>query len=357
MSQDLLDPSFARSGPPGPGSGGGSGARRALLVKLSVTLVVLGLLAAGADWGGIVARLSNADPWLFAAGFVVKALTLPLAAFRWRSVGLAAGFRLTRWTAFRLQMASGFLGQILPGSVGADLLRGWFTWRLGHPPGPVMLALLTDRTLALLGVVAIGLVGLPHLIAVAPPAVATTVLGGAVVLVMLLAVSMLVGRIPVDRLPLPASWRKHAMVRRLWGAVSTVTAHLRSVATSRDGWIGLGHSVGVHLSTIAATILFARSIGLPLGWLDGLAIVPAAIVAAALPVSLGGWGVREGAMVAGFALLGFDPSAALLVSLLIGLSIAILSLPGGLFWLLLRGETTAPPRPSPTLFRRTRRDD
>jgi hypothetical protein len=46
-------------------------------------------------------------------------------------------------------------------------------------------------------------------------------------------------------------------------------------------------------------------------------------------------------MVAGFALLGFDADAALLVSLLIGLSIAVLSLPGGLFWLLLRNETAA----------------
>ena len=71
--------------------------------------------------------------------------------------------------------------------------------------------------------------------------------------------------------------------------------------------------------------------------------MPAAIVAAALPVSLGGWGVREGAMVAGFALLGFDADAALLVSLLIGLSIAVLSLPGGLFWLLLRNETASRP--------------
>ncbi|HYH39888.1 MAG TPA: lysylphosphatidylglycerol synthase transmembrane domain-containing protein, partial [Azospirillum sp.] len=144
--------------PLGKGPGKPDGRRWPLLVKLAVTVVILGALAAGADWQGIVARLSAADPWLFAAGFAVKALTLPFASQRWRAVGRAAGFRLTRWTAFRLQMASGFLGQILPGSVGADLLRGWFTWRLGHPAGPVMLALLVDRLMALLGVVLIGLV-------------------------------------------------------------------------------------------------------------------------------------------------------------------------------------------------------
>lgn len=349
MAQALLDTPFSRRTEPGPlgegpgklgeGPGKPAGRRWPLLVKLAVTVVILGALAAGADWPGIVARLSAADPWLFAAGFAVKALTLPFASQRWRAVGRAAGFRLTRWTAFRLQMASGFLGQILPGSVGADLLRGWFTWRLGHPAGPVMLALLVDRLMALLGVVLIGLVGLPHLAAVAPPAVAGTVLAGALVLAVAMGLLLLAGRIPRDRLPIPRRLRDGAPVRTAWGAV----AQLRTMAGNPAAWAALGHSVGVHLATIAATILFARSVGLPLGWLDGLAIVPAAIVAAALPVSLGGWGVREGAMVAGFALLGFDADAALLVSLLIGLSIAVLSLPGGLFWLLLRNETASRP--------------
>ncbi|MFS2013608.1 lysylphosphatidylglycerol synthase transmembrane domain-containing protein [Azospirillum sp. CT11-132] len=346
MAQALLDTPFVQSAKPGSDSGPGpdkagpgkpSGRRWPLLVKLAVTVVVLGALAAGADWAGIAARLSAADPWLFAAGFAVKALTLPFASQRWRAVGRAAGFSLTRWTAFRLQMASGFVGQILPGSVGADLLRGWFTWRLGHPAGPVMLALLVDRLMALLGVVLIGLVGLPHLAAVAPPAVAGTVLGGALVLAVAMGLLLLAGRIPRDRLPIPKRLRDGALGRTVWGAV----AQLRAMAGNPAAWAALGHSIGVHLATITATILFARSVGLPLGWLDGLAIVPAAIVAAALPVSLGGWGVREGAMVAGFALLGFDADAAFLVSLLIGLSIAVLSLPGGLFWLLLRNETAA----------------
>lgn len=340
MPQALLDPPFVRPG----AVPGASGARRWMVVaKLAVTVVILGLLAAGADWAVIAARLSAADPWLLAAGFAAKAITLPMAALRWRSVGRAAGFAMTRWTAFRLQMAGSFLGQILPGSVGADLLRGWFTWRLGHPPGAVMLALLVDRLMALLGVVLIGLAGLPHLAAVAPPAVAWTVLGGAVALGLGLAVLLVVGRIPRDRLPLPGALRDGAAGRAAWGVVG----QLRTMTGRPAAWEALGYSVGVHLATVAATILFARSLGLAIGWLDGLAIVPAAIVAAALPVSLGGWGVREGAMVAGFALIGLDADAALLVSLLVGLSIAILSLPGGVFWLLLRSETSSPPESRP----------
>jgi glycosyltransferase 2 family protein len=330
MPQALLDPPFAQPSAP-------SARRWTMLVKLAVTVAILGLLASGADWAAITARMSAADPWLLAAGFAAKAATLPMAALRWRAIGRAADFQISRWLAFRLQMASSFLGQLLPGSVGADLLRGWFTWQLGHPAGAVMLALLVDRLMALLGVVLIGLAGLPHLAAVAPPVVAWTVLGGAILLGLAGLALLLSGRIPRDRLP--RHLRDGALARTVWNAVG----QLRAMAKRRTAWAALGYSVAVHLATVAATILFARSLGLPISWLDGLAIVPAAIVAAALPISLGGWGVREGAMVAGFALLGLNPDAALLVSLLIGLSIAVLSLPGGVFWLLLRSETSSLP--------------
>ncbi|RJF76780.1 UPF0104 family protein [Azospirillum cavernae] len=336
MPQALFDPPFA---PPGTAPDAARGRRWSTLIKAVVTVAILALIAAGADWAAIASRLTTADPLLLAAGVAVKAATLPLAALRWRAVGRAAGFSITRWLAFRLQMTSSFLGQVLPGSVGADLLRGWFTWRLGHPAGAVMLALLVDRLMALLGVVLIGLVGLPRLAAVAPPAVAWTVLGGAAALGLGMGALLLVARIPRDRLPLPRRLRDGALGRTLWTAVG----ELRAMAGRPAAWASLGHGIAVHLATIAAVILFARSLGLPLSWLDGLAIVPAAIVAAALPVSLGGWGVREGAMIAGFTLLGFDRDAALLVSLLIGTSIAVLSLPGGVFWLLLRHETSSLP--------------
>ncbi|PNQ96029.1 hypothetical protein C1S70_25715 [Azospirillum argentinense] len=65
------------------------------------------------------------------------------------------------------------------------------------------------------------------------------------------------------------------------------------------------------------------------------------IFAAALPISLNGWGVREGAFVAGFALYGLGATDALALSLMIGLSVTLSSLPGGLLWLSLKGPKGA----------------
>jgi hypothetical protein len=53
----------------------------------------------------------------------------------------------------------------------------------------------------------------------------------------------------------------------------------------------------------------------------------------ALPISAGGWGVREGALVAALALVGVERASALLLSVELGLIGTLVALPGGAIWL------------------------
>jgi glycosyltransferase 2 family protein len=52
-----------------------------------------------------------------------------------------------------------------------------------------------------------------------------------------------------------------------------------------------------------------------------------------LPVSLAGWGVREVVLVVALASFGIPAEAALATSVLLGLCLVIVGLPGGLIWL------------------------
>ncbi len=63
------------------------------------------------------------------------------------------------------------------------------------------------------------------------------------------------------------------------------------------------------------------------------AVSPALLVTT-LPISIAGWGVREGAMVAAFSLVGVPVEGALVLSILFGLLILLISLPGGVVWML-----------------------
>ncbi len=81
--------------------------------------------------------------------------------------------------------------------------------------------------------------------------------------------------------------------------------------------------------------LVARAIGLDVGLLECLALVPLALLVAMLLVSIGGWGVREGAFVAAFGLVGVPACDAFGLSVIFGLAVIVAELPGGLVWLLM----------------------
>ncbi|WP_353858950.1 lysylphosphatidylglycerol synthase transmembrane domain-containing protein [Azospirillum formosense] len=307
---------------------GKSGGRLMLLAKLAVTLAVLGVLGFKADWPSLLARVADAEPVWMAAGFLAKLLAVVFAGERWRDALHAAGERVSRWLAIRLMFTSLFFGQVLPGALGGDVVRGWLTYRGGASSTAVVVALVLDRLLALTGCILLLFLGLPHLVATAPPSVAWA--GPAAVF--LLALGLVAG-LQVDRMPLP-----DFLMRPPVRAARAQVARLRGALLSRMALVGLAHSAAVHLCTIVAVIAYAHALDIPMRPLDALAVVPMTIFAAALPISLNGWGVREGAFVAGFALYGLGATEALALSLMIGLSVTVSSLPGGPLWFSLKGR-------------------
>jgi hypothetical protein len=65
---------------------------------------------------------------------------------------------------------------------------------------------------------------------------------------------------------------------------------------------------------------------------DCILLVPPVILVTVVPISIAGWGVREGAMVVAFGFIGVPANAAFAVSVLFGLTLAAASLPGSLLW-------------------------
>lgn len=331
------DPQLAPGFPIPLRSRGGWRSRLLFAAKIAVTLGVLAFLLAQADWPYLLGRLSHASPGLLLLGLAVKAMTVPFAAERWRMIGRAVGVHMTPGLSLRLMMASLFFGQLLPGALGGDLVRGWLTWRTGQPAAAVATALALDRLAALAGVVLLMVAGLPYLLTVVPASLAALVLALVAAVVCGVAAIAMADRLPWHRIPRLGG---SAAVVRLTGLIGG----LRSALTHRAMLVALGHSVAVHLCTIAATLVFAAALSVPIRPLEALAVMPFTITAMALPISLAGWGVREGSMVAGFALFGVAGEDAFLVSVLIGLSVTIMALPGGLAWLSLSAGRSAAPR-------------
>ena len=97
-----------------------------------------------------------------------------------------------------------------------------------------------------------------------------------------------------------------------------------------------------------ATYTMAVSLNMDVSFLECVVLMQPVALVANLPITVGGWGVRETAMITLFGLIGVPASARLVLSIPVGLFSLIVALPGGLLWLAMK--STAPARsamPSP----------
>jgi glycosyltransferase 2 family protein len=106
-----------------------------------------------------------------------------------------------------------------------------------------------------------------------------------------------------------------------------------------------GAVIGLATATVGLSILafmlVAESLGVDLSFVSWLVIIPPVSLIQLVPVSLAGWGVRELGFVVVLAGFGVPAEAALAASLLVGLCMILVGLPGGLLWLTGRDITRA----------------
>ncbi|MBB4267810.1 lysylphosphatidylglycerol synthase transmembrane domain-containing protein [Roseospira visakhapatnamensis] len=293
------------------------------LLKAALSLGLLALILVGVDLGALWARLDVALlPAALAALGLLQVQALG-AALRWRLVLAAHDRPLPYTTTWRNVLLGLFGNQAMPSTIGGDALRIWNAWRLGLPLGLATRSLVVDRVFSFLGLILLCAAGLPVLIATAGDPLVTRgllvlVLGGLGCLAILLSLRFLPRAV--------ASWRGVGAVVALSESTWRVLGHRRLAPPV------LGLMLLPHLIDITVTWGFARALGADIPWAEMALVFPPAILVAAVPVSIAGWGLREGALVLGFGLIGQPADVALACSLFYGVSAVITGLIGGAVW-------------------------
>jgi uncharacterized membrane protein YbhN (UPF0104 family) len=88
-----------------------------------------------------------------------------------------------------------------------------------------------------------------------------------------------------------------------------------------------------HLLNVLVFWMLGQSLGLTVAFDQWFIVVPTVLLISMLPISIGGWGVREGAMVLALRGFGIPTEEALLPSILFGLCAVTATLPGAIFWI------------------------
>ena len=299
------------------------------MLKAVLTAIVLGYCVSRADLNAVAHDIATASPSSLVLALTSFLLVPALGGLRWWLVLRAIGQRARIGTLTCLFSVAMAVGQVLP-SLAGDGFRAWLAVRGGYPPRPTLHSIFLERALMLLGLLAVGVGTQPLLterLGPAAPCWGAALLfvgglSGLAILIMAERISPWIGN--------------HRFSRALAG----LSDDARRAVLSR--W-SLPISFIVLLSNlnfIAAMTLLGQALHVQASLMDFLAFVPLVTVATMLPISFGGWGVREGAMVALLHTVGVSPSNALALSLTAGVFGSAAALPGLLVWWLRR-----PPEP------------
>lgn len=268
-------------------------------LRLAVTLAALGLLAWWLDPRAIAARLAGADPLWLALAVALLAGQIVASALRWRLTAARLGLALGRAEAVGEYFLAVLANSLLPGGVLGDVARAA---RARHRAGtgPAALSVVMERALGQVALALAAGAGLAAWLWPAPGGWIALGTGAA------LAAAALWLRGPS---------RVAGLVRRVWIAGGAWRAQAALSA------LVLACNIGGFWAA-------AQAVGVALPWPAALPLIAAALAAMILPVSIAGWGLREGVAAALWPLAGVAPQAAVAAGIAFGLASLAAALPG-----------------------------
>lgn len=288
-------------------------ARITTVLRWLVTLGALALVLRVLGTDAIVTQLRQVSPpWLVVSVALLSAQIVASAA-RWQLTAQALGLTVGTRAALREYYLSVLGNTVLPGGVVGDVGRAV---RMRHQAGigraaqSVVIERLAGQ-IALFAIIAAG--------AVAWFWPTPAALGGAGALLAGAAGTVLVIRRGngTSAPPPPA------------GRIGRGLRLLRAAWTAPDVWPKqLGLSIVILLCNIGGFWAAAQAVGvmLPLG--AAIFVLPLTLGAMLVPLSINGWGLREGAAAALWPLAGATATAAVAASIVFGVAILLAALPG-----------------------------
>ena len=280
-----------------------------LALKITVSALLLTFVLRKVGLQNILSHLRNMDLRFFFLSSVVYLLTLVLASLRW---GILLKVSQPRKKLFSLCLIGSFFNHFMPGAVGGDAVKAYYLYKETGHGGSSIGSVFLDRYVGYCALLSIGLVS-----GIAAYSDLKTI--GLHWLTPSLFILFLAGSLLFFGL----------RIGRRFKALADFYDYFHDTLRDRRA---IGKALLLSLMIQVLTILEVELISLGLGQHPSFTalfvFVPLIISVMAVPISISGLGLREGAFVVFFGLTGISAEASMAISFLWFLSVATGSLPG-----------------------------
>lgn len=317
----------------------GEGRKRLLwIAKAAVTLGVVYWLVSSVDLETVGRTLTRTNHAYLLLSCLILTAVIVVGCLRWRMLIGHLGLVIPLRQALLSYYVGMFFNNFLPTGVGGDLARTVHLNLRGHGLKPLISSALADRTIGLAVMLLLGAVSLVLSPELRLDPDRKLYLAG------LIALGLAGGALLFwysDRLPFENLSRRYRHTRLRRGLIEIVHMVFAYRTALGRVFLALLLSVVMQSLVIVTYYLLARGVGIELSLITFFSFVSMVQVAASLPISLGGLGVREGVLVALLAGVGVDIQLGVALSLLFLLALWLCSLPGAAVLVFARMRRTA----------------
>lgn len=295
-----------------------------LIIKIIITAALFWGIFSKTDGIKIIETISQISLLSFSlmiAGFWVIQIAI---AARWRFILQAQNQDVPLTSLIKAVFIGHLFNQGLPSSIGGDLYRIMALHQHHIPLGTCLSSVLFERL--------IGFLGLGLLCLICTPlewgAIQNTALFWPVILSLSLFIVIMIGLFIV-----------HNFTQR-WITFLSFSKKIQPFVDLVQNIVQYRHylipaviiSGFVSIVSILNCLVLLNGLSLELTFSQAYLVFPVVFILSSLPISLGGWGVREGLMMIAFQTFGIAGETALAFSLLYGFIQLLSAIPGIFFW-------------------------
>ncbi len=249
--------------------------------------------------------IADANVGLLSLAFMMFFLGYLITAFRWRMLLSAQGVHARIGFLVQSFMVAIFFNNLLPSTIGGDIVRVYDSWRLGNSRSGAASVVVVDRLMGLLALASYALITVmaARQLADLVPALPALVLGAA------LAVGGLTWFVFFAPLRLYQNLEQYLDRRTTqpWRIIAKIASAFSAFRGRRDLLVrAFGLSLLLQLNVIVHFIIVSRALGIDIPVLAMFTMIPLSIFVTMLPVSINGIGLREGVFVFFFSAYGID---------------------------------------------------
>ena len=294
--------------------------KRHFIAKLILSALTLAFVYSQVDVD-IMETAQTIKPvtWLLAGMAMV--CQMALISWRWQLLINLKHYHINYFDALKISFASNLANIFFITSVGGVVVKIGLAAQFGIGFLRSLMATLIDRLFSVLTLLFLTAISVPVVYRLLPPDISSLMV---VVTFACLTATFLFLFFISHKLKDMDFIRKN---KRFATFLNYIRALLLKPARL-NGLVGL--SLVAQTSYFVAVYIILLSLGADVSFLQVFLVLPAIAFIASLPISIGGWGIREGAFVYGLSLFGVPMETAFIASIEVGLLSMVASLALGL---------------------------